>query len=347
MWIENGRLYDRYTGTDGKLHKVSVPLTKDTPQARRIARNALDEKITDILSRKTKKTLSELILMYLESKDVKPSTMSNYENAFSKILELFGDVIVSDLTTPMVKRTFLECDKPVSTKNRYILLLNNFLRWCHEYGYTQELINLSFEKDKTKPKDAGDLYLEAPELKDLLDRLDGTMDGYICRFMALTGCRIGEAVALTLEDITDKYIRITKTYDPQNRRINTPKTMTSEREIYIQPELRAMLREFHEWRMLYMMAHGIRTDRLFFSRTGGYYATNNLRLKLRKISPKLHPHIFRHTHVALLAEQGLPLETISRRLGHADSKITKKVYFHVTEKMKAKDEKALDQISIL
>ena len=247
----------------------------------------------------------------------------------------------------MAKRTFLECDKPVSTKNRYILLLNNFLRWCHEYGYTQELINLSFEKDKTKPKDAGDLYLEAPELKDLLDRLDGTMDGYICRFMALTGCRIGEAVALTLEDITDKYIRITKTYDPQNRRINTPKTMTSEREIYIQPELRAMLREFHEWRMLYMMAHGIRTDRLFFSRTGGYYATNNLRLKLRKISPKLHPHIFRHTHVALLAEQGLPLETISRRLGHADSKITKKVYFHVTEKMKAKDEKALDQISIL
>lgn len=347
MWIENHRLYDRYTGNDGKSHKVSVYLAKDTPQARKVARKALDEKIADILSSKEKKSLSELTMMYLASKDVKPSTMTNYENAFGKIQELFGDVIVSDLTTPIVKRVFLECNKPVSTKNRYILLLNNFLRWCHEYGYTQELINLSFEKDKVRSKDAGDLYLEAPELKELLEELSGTMDGYICQFMALTGCRIGEAVALTLDDITDKYIRITKTYDPLNRQLNTPKTMTSERDIYIQPELRTMLKEFLDWRRLNMMAYGIRTDKLFFSRTGGYYDTNNLRLKLRKISSKLHPHIFRHTHVALLAEQGLSLETISRRLGHADSKITKKVYFHVTEKMKAKDERALDQISIL
>jgi integrase len=347
MWIENGRLYDRYTGADGKTHKVSVPLTKDTPQARRNARNALDEKIADILSRRTKKTLSELITIYLEQKDVKASSLSNYENAFNQILKILGDVYASDLTAPYIRQKFLEADKPVSTKNRYTHLLNTFLKWLFEYGYMDNLIRISSLKEKQIKKDPGDLYLEADELRQVLDQLSGSMHGYICHFMALTGCRIGEAVALTLEDITDRYIEITKTYDKINNIINTPKSVTSEREIFIQAELRSLLKEYLDWRRLYMMAHGIRTDLLFFSMTGGYYSGAKLRDRLHKIDPKLHPHIFRHTHVALLAEQGASLETISRRLGHADSGVTKEVYFHVTKKMKEKDEQLLERISFL
>ncbi|MGI6003763.1 MAG: tyrosine-type recombinase/integrase [Lachnospiraceae bacterium] len=46
------------------------------------------------------------------------------------------------------------------------------------------------------------------------------------------------------------------------------------------------------------------------------------------------PHALRHTHTAMLAEAGVPLEMISRRVGYADSKVTKEVYYHVTERMK-------------
>lgn len=347
MWIENGRLYDRYTGTDGKLHKVSVPLTKDTPQAHRNARKALDEKIADILSRRTKKTLSELVMMYLEQKDVKASSLSNYTNAFNQIVKILGDVYASELSAPFIRQKFLESNKPVSKVNRYTHLLNTFLKWLHEYGYVENLIKISSLKEKKTKKDPGDLYLEADELRQVLDQLKGTMHGYVCHFMALTGCRIGEVAALTLEDITDRYVEITKTYDKINNMINTPKSGTSEREIFIQAELRALLKEYIDWRRLYMMAHGIRTDLLFFSQTGGYYSGAKLREKLHKIDPKLHPHIFRHTHVALLAEQGVSLDTISRRLGHADSSITKDVYFHVTKKTREKDEQFLERISFL
>lgn len=347
MWIENGRLYDRYTGRDGKVHKVSVPLAKDTPQAHRNARKALEQKISDNLALCEEKRLNELIRVYLSQKDIKPSSRSNYDYTFDQILLILGDMRASDLSAPVIKRKLAECRKPVSAKNRYILILNAFLKWCYEYGYTDTLIHVSTEKEKKRPKDSGDLYLEPEELRNVLDEMTGTMDGYLCRFMALTGCRIGEAVALTLEDVGDRYIEITKTYDPTNHVINTPKTLTSERDVFIQPELRAMLREYYEWRRLYMMAYGIRTDKLFFSINGNYVCVQGVRNKLHKISPKLHPHIFRHTHTALLAEQGASLETIARRLGHSDSKITRAVYFHVTERMKERDERLLEGISIL
>lgn len=80
-----------------------------------------------------------------------------------------------------------------------------------------------------------------------------------------------------------------------------------------------------------------------------YYAFNKY---LREASQAvlgrpITTHYLRHTHVALLAEQGIPLDVISRRLGHSDSKVTRDVYFHVTERMKKRDQQLLDRVSLL
>lgn len=60
--------------------------------------------------------------------------------------------------------------------------------------------------------------------------------------------------------------------------------------------------------------------------------------------------VCRSTHcgilTAMLAEAGVPLEAISRRLGHADSKITREVYYHVTEKMKEKENEMIKKVRI-
>lgn len=55
----------------------------------------------------------------------------------------------------------------------------------------------------------------------------------------------------------------------------------------------------------------------------------------------------RHTHVALMAEQGVPLDVISRRLGHANSQITREIYFHVTKKLKEQDQQRIKAVKIL
>ena len=55
----------------------------------------------------------------------------------------------------------------------------------------------------------------------------------------------------------------------------------------------------------------------------------------------------RHTHVALMAEQGVDFETISRRLGHANSKITREIYSHVTKKVREQDNQKIKNVQLL
>ena len=54
----------------------------------------------------------------------------------------------------------------------------------------------------------------------------------------------------------------------------------------------------------------------------------------KKIKKNLTTHFFRHTHVTKLAELGVPLYVIQRRVGHSNSKITQQLYLHVTQKSK-------------
>jgi integrase len=350
-WIEttkNGlRLYDRYKGYDGKIHKVSVPLARDTAQARKTAQEELQKKILSNNTLTTEMRLSELVEAYIDQKDIKPSSLVNYESSFKQILDALGDVLIASLTAPFCLRRLSETHKAQSTLNRYIMLLNGLFEWSYQYGYMLERIHITPIREKTKKKDADQEYLEASELKEVVDLLDGTMAGYVCKFLALTGCRVGEASALTWNDIDERYIHITKAYHKDNG-ITAPKTLSSRRDIFIQPELRELLKEYKEWRMLHMMAHKIRSEYLFFNNYGNIYTEQNLIGTLARISsPKhLHPHIFRHTHTALLAEQGVSLESIARRLGHTSSDITKQIYFHVTLKLKQRDEEVLSRVSI-
>ncbi|MGG4013147.1 tyrosine-type recombinase/integrase [Bacillus smithii] len=46
------------------------------------------------------------------------------------------------------------------------------------------------------------------------------------------------------------------------------------------------------------------------------------------------PHIFRYTHISVLAEAGVDLPTIMKHVGHDDKETVMKIYMHVTEKMK-------------
>lgn len=349
MWIEqtkNGlRMVDRVT-IRGKTKRVSVPLSRDTPQGRRQAQTELLDKIALERMNVTEKTFRELVELFIEQKDVKPTTEQNIRYTFNAINEIFGDYQVRKISAAFIKRTLLESDKSTQTCNLYLKFIKGFLKWCYEYEYIQEDIasKLNFFPEKSVHTDESDKYLEADELQAVLDQLQG-MSYHIAKFLSLTGMRIGEALALTLDDI-DTHIHITKSYS--GNILTTPKSSSSWRDVYIQPELRKMLDEYMKWRKLYEMSKGVRSKYLFFSLNGGMLNSHTFSGQLKKVKceKNLHPHIFRHTHTALLAEQGVPLDTISRRLGHESSRITKEVYLHVTNKMKKQDEEKLKSVTL-
>ena len=76
MWIETTksgkRLRDRVV-VDGKTYQISVPLEKDTQQARNKAMAALEEKRRDISTPVCEKPLNDILGAYL-SRDIREST---------------------------------------------------------------------------------------------------------------------------------------------------------------------------------------------------------------------------------------------------------------------------------
>jgi integrase len=352
-WIErlpSGglRLVDRVK-ISGKTKRVSVSLDRDTPQAIRKATEALNEKIEQLAHEELKGSkiaLNEAVTDYLDLKDCRESTRIYNASLLKTVVEIFGDRPLSSLSAAEIRRTFYKLEKPPQVINRIMMAFKTFCRWCVDMDYIQDdpTRNLRLLKVIREEKDPEELYLEPDALANVLDHLHG-MAYYMTRFLVLTGCRIGEAAALTPEDIGDKYISITKSYSSTSHMITRPKNSSSIRDVFIQPELRELINEYLKWRNLDMMAYGIRPETLFYSRTGTIYQERYYRIVLQKLGT--HPHALRHTHVALLAEQGMSLEAIARRIGHKGKGTTEAVYYHVTKKQRQKDEEKMSSIRIL
>ncbi|VEE23448.1 Tn5276 integrase [Streptococcus equinus] len=61
---------------------------------------------------------------------------------------------------------------------------------------------------------------------------------------------------------------------------------------------------------------------------------------------KLISHVFRHSHVSLLAELVFHIREIMERVGHSDEKTTIQIYTHITEKMKQNSFEKLESVAI-
>ena len=349
-WIErtrNGLRYVDRIKIDGQYKKLSTPIEKDTPQARRTAMERLLEKADRIEHPAQYRTVKELLDDYLARPGIRESTRKSNMIIYTALDSIISEP-VSRIDAAAIRQAIVSTGKKIKTMNRYIRRTKNFLRWCYAMGYLEEDLSarlIKFPEAETV-RDPSDLYLEIPELRCLIDGLSG-MHRYAVQFLSLTGCRVGEMSALLMSDLEGDYINVFKSYSVTTKEVTIPKTPSSVRRIYIQPELREVLDEFLRWRKLYMMSKGIRTDLLFFSRNGNVLDECLLWNAMQKVGKKYHPHILRHTHTALLADQGMTLDAIARRLGHSDSNITKEVYYHVTEKQRKKDEQAMAEVRIL
>ncbi|CUX23308.1 site-specific integrase [Clostridium sp. C105KSO13] len=101
------------------------------------------------------------------------------------------------------------------------------------------------------------------------------------------------------------------------------------------------------------LAYGYTDSGLFLCDIDGehvsYYAYNKyLRENSQKtLGHKTTAHTLRHTHASLLMEQGVNIGTISRRLGHENSQVTKEIYLHITGKLKEKDNEEIAKARIM
>lgn len=241
-----------------------------------------------------------------------------------------------------VTAAFAAWDATGGKKNGRIRRFKTLMRWAYKMDYISSaawLDKLPVYPDETKKAKRLEKYLEKDELESVIAAAAVPEYKTLISFLALSGLRIGEAIALTPSDISD-VITVNKTYSAVTGEIGPTKTDGSTREVFIQKELAAVLKDVTPGKKYYFTRNGHQIE---------YYAFNKYfsELTARTIGRRLSTHALRHTHVSLLAAAGVPLDIISRRLGHANSKITREIYFHVTNEMKDRDRQVLDRLRLL
>lgn len=142
-----------------------------------------------------------------------------------------------------------------------------------------------------------------------------------------TGIRLGELLALTLEDIDfdEKTLSINKSYQRLDREdvVTIPKTDKSNRVIHMPDFLVDDLKDYVDHVFALQP-----TQRLL--PVSKYYLEREVKRGAKEAGLKqIRVHDMRHSHVALLIEMGMPILAISERLGHEKVETTLNTYGHL------------------
>lgn len=183
---------------------------------------------------------------------------------------------------------------------------------------------------------------EARQFINILDAFDESKRNQraIFKTILLTGVRTAEMMGLRWSDVDFErriiHVRRNRLYDPSfGWYEKPPKTKTSIRSIPIPQELMDELTDFYAWYKEAVPDLDDRKDEFYLActleRTPIFI--KNLPKHLHRIEDwnglkHVTPHGLRHTYCSILLANNVPIQTVSKYMGHSDSSITLRVYSH-------------------
>lgn len=157
-----------------------------------------------------------------------------------------------------------------------------------------------------------------------------------------TGCREGELLALTKNDVDleNRILHINKTYYRLNGKkvISTPKTEQSVRDIDISEFLKREIADY------FKQLGDYPSDKRIFDISAEAVQHTMKRHILKAGVKKIRVHDLRHSHVAFLIYHGIEPLIIKERLGHKDIRMTLNTYGHLYPSQQKKLAEMLDLV---
>ena len=392
FYVATERYVDPLTG---KRKRASVVYHTNTARARRQAERELVDKIDELISKKqgffkgsSMVTFSELKISWFDvwKTTVKPQTIKREILVIDRLSELIADDILLENITPLLIQNCLnEYREKYQSTHSTMQHIKCTLNKIFDYGVLHNAIpfsparvvklNATVEEKRAKKSRLKKKFLDEREVHALLSELKTRRNqNYydLALFLIGTGCRIGEASALTESDIDfeNQLVTIDKSLQAHDLRVNdfyldTTKTESGERveqlpEFVLQALKRVIERnkQFDEHMDKFPSDAFRKFDFLFRTEYGAPITSHSFREILGRVNKVLQakcqekygfewtknaiPHSFRHIHISVLRnDPTIPLKEIQARVGHVQEETTNG-YTHL---MSASQEKSVEAIS--
>lgn len=283
----------------------------------------------------------------------------------SHVLPELGGLRLHKLTAPVLMRWKMGMEK----KGFSIATRQSVYAWFHVLlGYACKMEYLSKNPlDRIGNfKAAGEIkkemqYYTADEFKEFIavaresaenaDRngILGEWDYYVFFAIAFyTGLRKGEIHGLEWRDIDGAYLSVKRSLSQKLKggdRETAPKNKSSIRTLQIPAPLLQILEEHKaRWKTIPGFTETYKV-------CGGTRPLRNATIELRNKKfaemagvKKIRIHDFRHSHASLLANAGINIQEVARRLGHSRIEMTWNTYSHLYPKEEERAIKVLNEI---
>jgi integrase len=182
--------------------------------------------------------------------------------------------------------------------------------------------------------------LDKEGLSQLLGAVSGTSLFPLFVTAASTGCRRGELLALEWRDVDFQTgtITISKSLEQTKNGLRIKSTKSGKARRFLLPSVARGVLLHRRNQQQENPIRPARIDRglVFCSPEGTYYKPDQISSRIAEITAKaglrgISLHSLRHGHASQLLSQGVPIPTVSKRLGHANPSITLRLYSHALE----------------
>lgn len=272
-------------------------------------------------------TFASLFAIYLEDRQeyIKETSFYGIKVSIEKhVLPALGQLPISQITPNVIRKWQNDLNSKdlrpptILNINRRLSAILNFA--VKFYGLPRNPMKITGTQGKhEKNLD----YWSKEEFNRFISCVKSPLFKALFLTLFYSGMRIGEALALTPEDVdfTSGRITISKSLNQQGH-VTTPKTASSNRILTLPTHVTQIVQDTYS-RLSYEV------ERVFPVSYQQAFHHFKRAIELSGVRP-LKIHALRHAHASILINSGVPITAVSKRLGHTSPQITLSVYAHAS-----------------